>query len=396
MKNKILLSIIIPTKDRHFYLEKCLKSLLEIEGENFEIIVNDNSEKKFNNPILNNSKIKYFHTNDLLTITQNFSLALDNSSGEYVSFIGDDDGINPFILKYVNFCKKNNLDAGVGNVNSKFIWKDVNYKLYGKKMSGILRLGKISNYYEFPNIKNELIKCAKSSVEGFGKLPKSYHGFVKRKIFDDIKLNYNSYFTGPTPDMSSSIAISLTIKKYIYFDCPIFIPGTGSNSGGGAGTRHEHNWTFEKVKWISDQYKKDWDRYSPKYASGITIWAECYLQTCKKINPNFLKYFNYNRYFSRLIVFDKNYQKSIIKSITLFKSNMDYISRLFFNFQLLVNKIITFAKRLKAIINNVLLIFGLNPFYKPIKNLDDIHECSLKLKKILNTMNIKTYNQKTI
>lgn len=389
MENKILLSIIIPTKDRHFYLEKCLKSLLEIEGENYEIIVNDNSGIKFKSSLVNNTKIKYFHTNEFLTITQNFSSALDKSSGEYVSFIGDDDGINPFILKYVNFCKINNLDAGVGNVASKFIWKDVNYNLYGKKLSGILRLGKITNYFEFPNIKNELIKCAKNSVEGFGKLPKSYHGFVKRKVFNDIKLKYNSYFTGPTPDMSSSIAISLTIKKYVYFDYPIFIPGTGSNSGGGAGARHEHNWRFENIKWISDQFKNDWNIYSPKYASGITIWAECYLQTCKKINPNFLKHFNYNRYFSRLIVFDRNYKKNISNSITLFKRNMSYVHRLFFNLQLLVNVIKTIVKRLKAVLNNFLLIIHLNPFYQTVKNLNDIHECILELKKIVKKKNIK-------
>ena len=46
-------------------------------------------------------------------------------------------------------------------------------------------------------------------------------------------------------------------------------------------------------------------------------------------------------------------------------------------------------KRLKAVLNNILLIIDLNPFYQTVKNLNDIHECILELKKIVKAKNIK-------
>ena len=61
----------------------------------------------------------------------------------------------------------------------------------------------------------------------------------------------------------------------------------------------------------------------------------------------------------------------------------------FFNLQLLANVIKAIIKRLKAVLNNILLIIDLNPFYQTVKNLNDIHECILELKKIVKAKNIK-------
>jgi len=44
MENSILLSIIIPTKNRYKYLKECLISLNMINSTQFEIIVQDNSD----------------------------------------------------------------------------------------------------------------------------------------------------------------------------------------------------------------------------------------------------------------------------------------------------------------------------------------------------------------
>ena len=89
------LSVIVPVYNTASYLEKCLDSLLNQEYSNLEIIVVEDKSSDNSREVLkkytHNEKIKIFYNekNSGLSYTRN--KGLQESSGEYISYIDSDD-----------------------------------------------------------------------------------------------------------------------------------------------------------------------------------------------------------------------------------------------------------------------------------------------------------------
>ena len=126
-------SIIVPTKNRSKYLHYTLKSIVEQNFNDFEIVVSDNFSHDETKEIVDKFKdprIKYFRTNSELNRTDSWNFGLSKSKGEYVTFIGDDDSFLPNSLGLLdNMLVKYNTDV--------ITWKQLNYSwpdhLYDEK-----------------------------------------------------------------------------------------------------------------------------------------------------------------------------------------------------------------------------------------------------------------------
>ena len=102
-----LLSLVIPTKDRYYYLKYLIMLVDSFNFDDFEMVIQDNTCD--NLEILKflegyqYSFVKYYHTKEQLSVKENSDLAILHSSGEYVCFIGDDDGITRYIVDCVKW-----------------------------------------------------------------------------------------------------------------------------------------------------------------------------------------------------------------------------------------------------------------------------------------------------
>ena len=139
---KPLISIVIPTKDRNVYLFKLIEYFLKsIVSDQIEFIIQDNTID--NLEILkfleNNkdSRIKYFHHPEYLSVPHNFDIGISNSSGEFVTVIGDDDGFLPWIVDVCNWMKSENIDVVLSN-KPHYVWSDVSGGVWGNAFSGKL------------------------------------------------------------------------------------------------------------------------------------------------------------------------------------------------------------------------------------------------------------------
>ena len=117
MKNEFIFSVIVPTYNRISLLKETLRSLLELDHPNFEIIVVDDGSTDDTAACLaalaREEKIRYFsQRNQGPAIARN--LGLENSRGEYIAFT-DDDCIVPtdWLLKFSNHLVARTAD-GVG------------------------------------------------------------------------------------------------------------------------------------------------------------------------------------------------------------------------------------------------------------------------------------------
>ena len=149
VKNKNLVSIILPVYNVEQYLDECIQSLLEQSHKNIEIIFvddgsTDNSSKILDDYKRKDSRIKVYHKqNGGVSSAKN--VGLKHATGEYITFVDPDDYVSPDYVEYLLHLIKNN-DADIAytryffdNYNNKQVKEeDINIIDYDMALYEIL------------------------------------------------------------------------------------------------------------------------------------------------------------------------------------------------------------------------------------------------------------------
>jgi glycosyltransferase involved in cell wall biosynthesis len=158
--NKVpLISVVVPTRNRHVYLMILARALLASVAQDFELLIYDNSDEpggfEAGGGILSDSRLRYFCDSTPMSITQNFEKALSQARGDYVCMIGDDDGVPEGLFVLERWLKQHNIDAATTGV-ATYLWPGVESSLDGKQTTGVLRIPRYSSSVEFVNSSSAL------------------------------------------------------------------------------------------------------------------------------------------------------------------------------------------------------------------------------------------------
>lgn len=226
---KIKFSVIIPTRDRAETLHYCLKTILTQRYDNFEVIVSDNCSEDNTFDVVhsfNDRRVFYYRTEQRISMSHNFEFAATKATGEYISFLGDDDGLLPDTLEYVNELVSQYGRLPITNQCSTYYWGN-NYinasqlrinmrsgvRVYDTKMA-FKRLFQHKNYY--------------------ASLPVVYYGFYPMELYQKIKerSKNNYFFNSMIPDVYSSIVTSFFVDKHMVSLKPLYLAGFSKSSNG--------------------------------------------------------------------------------------------------------------------------------------------------------------------
>ncbi|QYS91381.1 glycosyltransferase [Flavobacterium covae] len=193
MKNP-LLSILVATKNRQMYCLSAVESILAIEDKRIEVVVQDNSDDQLLSEILsvykNDSRLVYNYTPGVLSFVDNFSAAIELAQGEYLCAIGDDDGINPEILKATQWAFDNNYEALVGNVEANYRWAGTGAPdtFFTKMTDSTLTITHFTGKAKVVNVSDSLDQLMKNGATNYldFDFPKLYHGIVKKKYLKKL------------------------------------------------------------------------------------------------------------------------------------------------------------------------------------------------------------------
>ena len=127
-KKDFLISIIVPTKDRHQYLCRAIKSIIDQTFKNWKLIIVDDCSDKKTKTILKkfakNKKIKIFWLKKNKGAGYCRNYAIKKSKSPYLAFIDSDD-----------IWKKNKLETQLRFMeNNKYLFTYTSYKTFGKKI----------------------------------------------------------------------------------------------------------------------------------------------------------------------------------------------------------------------------------------------------------------------
>src|SRR4051794_23129281 len=91
-------TVIIPTRERPDTLAKCLKTALNQDYGNLEVVVSDNCSSPETAAVvraLNDPRVKYFNTGKRISMSHNFEFATSKVEAGWIVLLGDDDGLLP-------------------------------------------------------------------------------------------------------------------------------------------------------------------------------------------------------------------------------------------------------------------------------------------------------------
>ena len=272
--DELKFTIIIPTKNRSDTLYWALKTCVEQQYENLEIIVSDNFSNDSTKEValsFHDSRIRYINTGKALSMSGNWEFALSHVEEGFISFLGDDDAFLPNSISRLNEIIHKTSCEAVNAPCIEYNWPDHIRPLQRNKLFFIKH-----DINPYPSVKQILLKVLTSELS-YATLPWLYKGFVSVTLIKEIKKYSTTFFHSRTPDIYSAIAISSVIddKKYYYSQIPFAINGASSHSNGvSQDSKIKNSGALEFLSEINIPFHKDL-----VLCNSIPVYIyECYLQ----------------------------------------------------------------------------------------------------------------------
>lgn len=271
-----LLSIVVPTKDRYPYLRKLIELIISFQSDDIELVIQDNSDdnREFSEyiKVLNKDFIKYDYIHGQIPMSTNSDNAILNSSGEYVCFIGDDDGITIDIIECVKYMKTHNIEA-VRSIAASYCWPEVGFNRFLKMGSRVVYDNPTQKIIEVSS-KEALEELLEKGFVNRGRLPLVYHGIVSRKALDKVYQIGGTFFPGSSPDISNGVALSFVVDKVSFYNKIVTFSGSSKYHGGGVYMSGKKHPELTDIKWLLPGAVDNWDIRLPKIGEGDPIWCD--------------------------------------------------------------------------------------------------------------------------
>ena len=243
MNVRPFLSFVLPTRDRPELLEKCLQYLALQEGDNFEVIVSDNSVlrpcKNVVSPFLNDGRFTYLRPKKPLSMPDNWDFAIEHAKGQYITVINEkflfhpratatlqklaEDFESPDVLSW-QFEHFLMLDGAKQCGSYHPLMKPVTPSVYDA-------LEELQRRFDFLE---PLFGRSTQEKISFGKI---YSGAVNRKIVEKIKQHYGRIFVPMSPDFTSMVCALNFSNKCVDVGRSLMMVVSGENISNGERTK---------------------------------------------------------------------------------------------------------------------------------------------------------------
>ncbi|MDB4891926.1 MAG: hypothetical protein JWL61_3781 [Gemmatimonadetes bacterium] len=282
-RSRPLLSIVVPTRNRAAYAISAIQSILEIDDSRLELVVQDNSDERDLEEWLTarpvDRRLKYNHSRTPLSFIHNFDAAARLTSGEYLCFIGDDDGVNPEIVAAAAWASAQDLDALVVKSSSHYLWRGTGLAstLFTEVTGGTLTIGDFKCTVVWADVEQEVRALLRNGGLYYldAGLPKLYHGLVHRRCLEAVYNKTGAYFGGLSPDTYASLAIACVARRVAVIDYPLTIPGSCAVSGAileGAHKRHSKR--LADAPHLRHRGEYEWSPLVPRVYTVESIWVD--------------------------------------------------------------------------------------------------------------------------
>ncbi len=383
--SEVLLSVIIPTKNRHKVLIPTIKTLSKnISDSRVEFVIQDNSNDNIEmleyQKQANDSRIRYFYDSEDIGLKKNFDYALIHSCGKYLILIGDDDLVNPYIMDVLDHAVKSEIECLI-YPRATYYWPDVVFQkeveFFAPASIQIIKNADL-NIQKLSSAEELQYVLSMGGIYLY-KLPALYHGIVKKEIVDAIYKKHGTYILGPSPDICLAISLAFELDFYHYINFPVSIAGASYDSAAGMGRRGEHSAALENApKWLPKDTIANWDIKIPRLWNGFTVYAQSIFIVFK--HNNRVLNLNYFKLYDKILY--GNFKDIIFLKKTFSFKSLDFLRK---NWMIIKNRALNIIKAFVLSLPDFMFSFIIKRYgyfadLKHIKNIDNVESCMQWLK----------------
>lgn len=221
-------TIVIPTRERAETLKYTLKACTAQNYENLDIIVCDNRSTDHTEEVVKgcqDPRVRYVKTPKRLGMSENWEYALSHVTGDFVTYLGDDDGLLPDAVSISN-------QLLTKHPYKSLIWSKAAYTWPSDLSSHKSILSFSTENSTFVLSGMMLLKMIGAGLTSYGRIPMIYSGFVSVESILKIKKRTGRFFYSITPDVYSGFALISEAPEYLYTLYPLGVGGTSKHSNG--------------------------------------------------------------------------------------------------------------------------------------------------------------------
>jgi hypothetical protein len=228
-------SVVIPTRERAATLRVALRTCLEQDFDDYEVVVCDNFGSPATRQVVDechSPRIRYIRSPRLLSMSSNWELAVSQARGEYVLVLGDDDGLLFHALRELDRLVAADRPLAIRWAGAYYSWPTIdlpgqaNYLRIpvGREMRTVEAIPAIASVIRFD-------AC-------YSTLPMLYNSAVCRDLIDRLRDRAGRVFANAIPDVYSGFALGYLAGAFHSLETPMTIAGTSGGSFGVANLFH--------------------------------------------------------------------------------------------------------------------------------------------------------------
>ncbi|GEO83496.1 MULTISPECIES: glycosyltransferase family 2 protein [Alphaproteobacteria] len=229
MTHKMRLSICVPSRNRQYYFQKTIESLTDTLRDDVEFVFVDNSDdpsvmNEYMRAYKDDPRVTYVPSADrTLSMKDNWERALEAATGDWVTFIGDDDYVEPEVMTVIKEIVKIHpeMDAvSWGVLGYNWPTKDtkphsimIPFNAFIVKLPRDLLVKKMFGWHE-PGV---------VPTSGFS----IYHSAISRTLLEKIKkIGGGKYFEHPVIDYDMGMKVIVYGRTFSFCQRPFSVTGS--------------------------------------------------------------------------------------------------------------------------------------------------------------------------
>ncbi len=229
MSERPRFSIVIPTRNRADTLGPAIQTCLSQDFEDFELLIVDNASSSATRELVESvtdGRLKYIRRDEPLAMTHNWNSALSETSGQWICFIGDDDGLMPGALRALSEITETTQARALRWDYVVYTWPDFPIADMANKLNVPTYYGENRSCFGF-----EAVDAMAAAPEVGPRGPSIYHGLIERSLVEEA-LTTGPLFEGPIPDYFSGTLFAALCGEFLQLSRPASIAGLSGLSNG--------------------------------------------------------------------------------------------------------------------------------------------------------------------
>jgi hypothetical protein len=229
-------SIVVPTRNRENTLGATLRTCLAQDADDYEIVVSDNCSTPATRALVDDladRRIKYVRTPEPLAMTDSLEFGLSHASGEYVIFVGSDDGLVIHALPLIDETLRQIQSQALRWESVLYHWPDTGEQEMAPPNRLLIPLNQRDGRYAVHTLNSrQMIRAAANAEVGYAKLLLVYCSAVHRSVFERLRRRTGRVFGARAPDAYASFALTYLTGMYHSLTAPLSIAGQSGRATG--------------------------------------------------------------------------------------------------------------------------------------------------------------------